>query len=291
MLAVLYGLISAISFGISNVFWKTASKNNTYPKTVFFRGIVVVVILGLTWIILKFFNPTSFLITSNTDPYHYFIALLLCIVCSFGLLFFLKSFDYSKVGLIVPLSSINIFNILTAVLILHESFKTQYSIAILLSIIGIVFSQIGTTSKIHISWNRGATYSILASFFWGTSYALFKLATKWIGAIPLSFLLESTVLLMSLLWITGSKLSFLKNDVSKEHVFHYLILGVLLTAGTLFYNLSIITLPVILLNFLGYFSIILSILFARLFYNEKLKTHQIIGISLILVSIIVSQFP
>jgi drug/metabolite transporter (DMT)-like permease len=291
MLAVLYGLISAFSFGISNVFWKTASKNNSYPKIVFFRGIVVIVILGVTWIILQFFNPSSFLINSSPDQFHCFLAMLLCVFCSFGLVFFLKSIEYAKVSLSVPLSSINLFNILTAILILHESFKTQYTIAILLSMIGIVFTQIDTFGKIHISWNRGATYSILASFFWGTSYALFKLATKWIGPIPLSFLLESTVLFMSFLWMTWSRFSFFKNDIIKDHIVHYLILGILLAVGTVFYNLSVISLPVILLNFLGYFTIILSIVFAHLFYNEKLKKHQIVGIAFILVSIFISQLP
>lgn len=83
------------------------------------------------------------------------------------------------------LSSLNILSILTAVIILGESFRPVYFLSFSLAGLGVWLIQKGSVNAVK-GWNRGILYSLLAAFFWGVSYALFKFPANSIGALPLS---------------------------------------------------------------------------------------------------------
>ncbi len=293
MLPYLFGLFSASCFGISNVYWKTAGKSISFPSIVFFRGIIATSCFAITWFILaNSNNNTALTLNSDATILQYLKTTLLCLVCSFGLVFYLLSLKYSPVSISVPLSSINIFSILTAVFILGESFKTIYFASFVLAFAGILLSLSFKIDKSGIHWNKGATYSLLASLIWGTTYAMFKVSAKWIGAIPLAFILECCVTITAFAWMAFSKSLPFKNteQVSIKNLKHYLILATLLVGGTLFFNLSIQQIPVLVINILGNFTLIISVSAGILFYKEQLTIKQISGISLIVISIIIVQF-
>ena len=142
MLPYLFGLISALCFGISNTYWKTASKYNSFPKIVFYRGIIATSCFAITWFLLShFINNSNLIINTKASTLHYVQTVLLCMLCSLGLVFYLLSLNYSPVSISVPLSSINIFSILTAVLILGETFRLIYFASFALAFSGILLSQ------------------------------------------------------------------------------------------------------------------------------------------------------
>jgi drug/metabolite transporter (DMT)-like permease len=290
MLPLLFGLFSAFCFGISNAYWKTASKANNFSDLVFFRGVIVSFCFGTTWLALSHFtNATSLTINTEATLSQYLKTIILCFACSLGLICYLLSLNYSPVSISVPLSSINIFGILTAVFILGETFRSIYILSFLMGITGILLSQSFKISKTGIQWNRGATYALLASFFWGISYAMFKFSALWLGAIPLAFLLECSVTITAFIWILFSKSHFFYNKeiLLIKNIKHYLILAALLIGGTLFFNLSIQRIPVLVINILGNFTLIVSIAIGILFYKEKLSAKQIAGITLLIASILV----
>lgn len=289
----MFGLISALCFGISNVYWKTANKANSFSNIVFFRGIIATSCFAITWFILA--NPnndTTLTINAGATMSQYLKTVLLCLVCSLGLVFYLLSLNYSPVSISVPLSSINIFSILTAVFILGETFKAIYYVSFALAFAGILLSQSFKINKKRIQWNKGATYAILASLVWGTTYALFKLSASWIGAIPLAFILECCVTITAFVWMIFSKsLHFKKKEqLSAKNIKHYFILAALLVGGTLFFNLAIQQIPVLVINILGNFTLVVSILAGIFFYKEKLTVKQVAGISLVIISIAIVQF-
>lgn len=293
MLPYLFGLFSAFCFGISNAYWKTAGKSNSFPNIVFFRGLVATTFFAITWFILANSNiKTTLTINSGATFSQYLETGLLCLVCSLGLIFYLLSLKYSPVSISVPLSSINIFSILTAVFILGETFRTIYYASFALGFFGILLSQSFRFNKKGTHWNKGATYALLASFFWGITYALFKFAATWLGAIPLAFILECCVAIAALIWMLFSKTGSLKKNeqLSLKNIKHYFILAALLVGGTLFFNLAIQQIPVLVINILGNFTLIISISAGLLFYKEKLSPKQIAGISLILIAILIVQF-
>ena len=293
MLPYLFGLISAFCFGISNAYWKSAGKSNSFSNIVFFRGIIATSCFVLIWFLLSHFSKNTFLIiNAGATPLQYLKTILLCMVCSIGLVFYLLSLNYSPVSISVPISSINIFSILTAVFVLGETFKTIYFASFALAFSGILLSQSFKIDKNGIRWTKGATYSLLASLFWGTSYTLFKLSSSWLGAIPLAFLLECCVTITALIWMIFSKSGSIKKrgQLSAQNIKHYLILAILLVGGTLFFNLAIQQIPVLLFNILGNFTLVVSIIAGILFYGEKLTAKQVAGISLVVISIAIVQF-
>lgn len=288
MLPYFLALISAFCFGISNAYWKTAGKSNSFSTIVFYRGILASFCFGLIWIFLANSNYNATLIINNgTTTAQYLKTILLCAVCSLGLVFYLLSLRYSAISIAVPLSSINIFSILTAVFILGEAFRSVYFISFALAIAGILISQSFRFDKKGRSWNKGTTYALLASLFWGISYALFKFSASWLGAIPLAFILECCVTITASIWILLSKTkNFIrKEELSANNIKHYLVLATLLVGGTLFFNLAIQQIPVLVINIFGNFTMVVSILAGVLIYREKLSLQQIIGIALVIVSI------
>lgn len=288
MIAILFGLISAFSFGISNAYWKIASKNVDYPFLIIFRGIFASVLFILIWITSIDLNGLE-LINSKATISDYVFTTLLCLICSLGLIFFLKSIKFQNVSITVPFTSINIFNILTTVFIVGETFKTVYYFSFTFALIGILLLVNYKFGKNQ--WNKGATYAILASFFWGITYPLFKFVSPIIGAIPLSLILEACVTLITIIWVSlKPKTVFSKDLVNGKNLKHYLILSVLLVSGTFSFNLAIQKLSVLSLNLISNVQILTSILIGVLFYKEILSKKQILGIILILISITISQF-
>jgi drug/metabolite transporter (DMT)-like permease len=287
----IFALISASSFGISNAYWKIPHKHINYTQLIFFRGLIASLVFGLVWLCSKYIHIDNISInTYNASLSQYLITILLCFICALGLVFFLLSINYSKISISIPITSINIFSILTAVWVLHESFKTQYYFTFILSLIGILLLQAKNINSFRIEWNKGASYAILASFFWGVTYALFKYPIKWVGPIALAFLLESAVTITALIWslIIKSKIDF--SDITNpKNIKHYIVLAFLLINGTLFFNLALSKISILILIFTGCFQMIVSVLFDVFVYKTKLNQLEIFGISLIVGSIIIAK--
>ncbi len=293
MIYILFGIISALSFGVSNVYWKTAAKDVDYPYLVFFRGAIASLFFGVLWFFLVFSKTyKGGIINTSASTYDYLGTIALCLVCSLGLVFFLKSMKYAQVSITIALASVNVIvGILTTVFIVREQFNTIYFYSFSLAIIGILLSRNFNFRNFTLQWNKGATYSLLASFFWGITYPLFKFASPAVGALPLSFILEAAVTLIALIWITTSSNKVSISELLQTRLLkHYGVLSLLLVGGTLFFNLAILQISVLNLDILSNFQIVVSIVLGIIIYREKLTKQQMVGIALILLSIGLSQY-
>ena len=114
------------------------------------------------------FLPTILLSTDIVSISTYIYAILLSIFSGIGLYFFVKSIQTDKISVVVPLSSINVFSVLTAVFILNETWKNEYLVQIGLVVFGalLIYSSSKRDNKISSNKNIILT-SILAAFFWG----------------------------------------------------------------------------------------------------------------------------
>lgn len=290
-MGIVFALLSAFSFGISNVWWKKAAVNDDFSRIVFFRGVIAVLVFGIMWLMFNFSENNSLLIKVEQATFSdYLKTILLCFACSLGLIFFLTSLRYAPVSIMVPLSSVNIFNILTAVFILGEIFKSIYIISFVLAGTGAWFLQ-GQRKSGAPAWNAGALYALLAALFWGVTYALFKYPARWLGALPLAFILETCVTISALVWnLTAAEKKYRINKQKSIRSFsHYGLLAILLVAGTLFFNLAIQLVDVLVLNIAGNISIITSVVLGWLILNEKIEKRQLLGTALILVSLLLVQ--
>jgi drug/metabolite transporter (DMT)-like permease len=292
MLYVLFGIISALSFGVSNVYWKTAAKYVDYPYLVLFRGIIASLFFGLLWLTLVYSKTdVTGIINTSASFGDFFRTIVLCLVCGLGLMFFLKSMKYTPVSITVALSSVNIIGILVTVFVVGERFSPIYVLSFSLAILGILLVQKFNFKNLSLQWNKGATYALLASLFWGATYPLFKFASPAIGALPLSFILETVVTLTALAWIKTSRDKITVTQLLQHKLLkHYGILALLLVGGTLFFNLAIQQVSVLSLNILGNFQFVVSIVLGMLIYREKLTPRQFMGITLILLAMASTQY-
>lgn len=292
MLYVLFGIISALSFGVSNVYWKTAAKYVDYPYLVLFRGIIASLFFGLLWLTLVYSKTdVTGIINTSASFGDFFRTIVLCLVCGLGLMFFLKSMKYTPVSITVALSSVNIIGILVTVFVVGERFSPIYVLSFSLAILGILLVQKFNFKNLSLQWNKGATYALLASLFWGATYPLFKFASPAIGALPLSFILETAVTLTALAWIKTSRDKITVTQLLQHKLLkHYGILALLLVGGTLFFNLAIQQVSVLSLNILGNFQFVVSIVLGMLIYREKLTPRQFMGIALILLAMASTQY-
>jgi drug/metabolite transporter (DMT)-like permease len=292
MLYVLFGIISALSFGVSNVYWKTAAKYVDYPYLVLFRGIIASLFFGLLWLTLVYSKTdVTGIINTSASFGDFFRTIVLCLVCGLGLMFFLKSMKYTPVSITVALSSVNIIGILVTVFVVGERFSPIYVLSFSLAILGILLVQKFNFKNLSLQWNKGATYALLASLFWGATYPLFKFASPAIGALPLSFILETVVTLTALAWIKTSRDKITVTQLLQHKLLkHYGILALLLVGGTLFFNLAIQQVSVLSLNILGNFQFVVSIVLGMLIYREKLTPRQFMGIALILLAMASTQY-
>ena len=128
-------------------------------------------------------------------------------------------------------------------------------------------------------------YGLVASFFWGSSYALYTYPISWWGPLGFSLVIETTAMLFGLvLVIRDGLLKNLSNYISTKHIFTYLKLGVLLVAGGLAINISYQYLPIMVINILIISSQILSVLIGYIFFKERLNPKQWLAIALIIIS-------
>ncbi len=286
----LFVIISAVCFGCSNAYWKKATTDTPFLVVIFYRGIIASSIFGVLWMVAYNYKVLpSFMDGSNgfsNTQLVYTIAL--CIFSGFGLLFFVRSLQLTMVSIVVPLSSVNIFAILTATFVLKEAWKNLYLIAIGLTVTGIwlIFKSTNPSSD-NKDIAKSFITSLLASFFWGISYALFKIPIRWIGPIPFSFILEFTISLFALvlLLINGSLRHVIHKRPFKPNK-HYWILALLVIGGTLFVNLSMMSTPITEVNILSNTSQLISLAMGYILYREKLTTKQWLGVMAIICSIV-----
>ncbi len=290
-MGVLFVILSAICFGISNAYWKKAIGQKSFYVVIFFRGLFTSILYGLILVLNYIFNflPTILLSTDIVSISTYIYAILLSIFSGIGLYFFVKSIQTDKISVVVPLSSINVFSVLTAVFILNETWKNEYLVQFGLVVFGalLIYSSSKRDNKISSNKNIILT-SILAAFFWGISYALFKVSIQKIGALAFAFILELTITCFAFFLIIYNQV--FHEILTGNKIKHYIVLSLLLFFGTLFINLGLQHTPIIVVNILSNITLLISLLLGFILYNEKLKGKEWLGILLILIAIFLASF-
>jgi drug/metabolite transporter (DMT)-like permease len=219
----------------------------------------------------------------------FILSIALSVFNIFGLVFFLQGIQKAPVSVVVPVSSLKIFTILTAVFIVGEVWYNNYLIAFILSTLGL-FLLYFKRDEVHqaSTFKKGIVYGIASSFFWGSSFALYKFPIAWWGPLGFSLIIESVAMLFGLvLVIKDGLLNQLTIYLKLIHIKAYLILGALLVIGGLAINMSYGYLPVVVINILIIGSQIISVLIGYFIYKERLTNKQWIGLALIIASFFV----
>lgn len=280
---IIAALLSMLFFGIADSFWKVPVKSMGAAKTIFYRNLLVVALVGI------FFvggNAKSYF---NTDAIK--ATILLSAISYLGLYFFAKAQGIGKVSIVVPISNMNtLVPLLLSVIMLEKTINALAVIGILTALLGLVLIkvQIIEQGKLvwKVIWETGTRFALLAALFWGVSYGFAYLAVAFTGVALFSLMLETIILTFSFghLLLTRKKLGF--SDEEFKLNFKYLILiGVFGALGTLFntYALDNASLNTVF----GIVSLapVISIIIGRTVFKESMLMQQKIGTMLIILGI------
>jgi drug/metabolite transporter (DMT)-like permease len=284
-MGILFVLIGAFCFALSNAYWKKVTQTIPYQVGMFFRGIFASVVFAILYFGCR---DTSFFTGWTVRPLaidqQLLLTIVLCIFNIFGLLFFLRGIQKAPVSIVVPVSALKVFTILTAVFVVGEVWKMPYLYAFVLSTGGLLFLYLeGSAQASSTEQKTGVLYGLASSFFWGSSYALYTYPIQWWGPLGFSFVIETTAMLFGLvLIIRDGLLSSLHQYIKATH-----IQGILLVTGGLAINISYQYLPIMVINILIISSQLLSVLLGFMFFKERLSVKQWLGLVLIIASFFV----
>ena len=289
-MGIIYVLIGALCFAISNAYWKKVTATIPYQVGMFYRGIFATIIFSILYFGFRQVDFFKYWVVRDIAMDKEFIlSIALSVFNIFGLVFFLQGIQKAPVSVVVPVSSLKIFTILTAVFIVGEVWQNNYLLAFILSTVGLFLlyfkrGELQQASAIE----KGILYGIASSFFWGSSFALYKFPIAWFGPLGFSLIIESVAMLFGLvLVIKDGLLNQLTTYLKLIHVKAYLILGALLVIGGLAINMSYGYLPVVVINILIIGSQIISVLIGYFIYKERLSMKQWLGLALIIASFFV----
>ena len=283
MLGILSIFLSSCFFGFSNAYWKKAVADQPFLLLIFVRGLYSCSFLFLCCLIDYYwgvFRPWLGISPTLTFE-HVGLSIALCLFSGMGLFFFVKSVKESQVSLVIPLSSLNIFGLLTAVFVIGETWKNSYYGAFLLVLVGIyLIYQQEIRFKSPKLFMKAMLGGLLASFFWGVSYTLFKYPISWLGVLRFSFLLEFCVTSMigAMMWMQGVRWAIIPQKPVCILAFCLIMGSVLLHIAYQFASMTQIV-------FAGKFQLIISLLAGQFLYREKLSLNHWLGICLLIASI------
>ncbi len=286
-MGILFVLIGAFCFALSNAYWKKVTQTIPYQIGMFYRGVFASITFSIFYFVFRaspFFKGWT--VRDLAIDNQFLLSIALSIFNIFGLMFFLRGIQKAAVSVVVPVSSLKVFTILTAVFVVGEIWKTQYLYAFILSTAGLLFLFLqGTQSEDASKVRKGIIYGLASSFFWGSSYALYTYPIQWWGPLGFSLIIETTAMLFGLVLIIKDGLfGKLFQYVGSVHIQTYIVQGILLVAGGLAINVSYQYLPIMVINILIISSQLLSVLLGFMFFKERLSIKQWIGIVLIITS-------
>jgi len=289
-MGIIYVLIGALCFAISNAYWKKVTATIPYQIGMFYRGIFATIIFAILYFGFRQADFFKYWVVRDIAlDKEFILSIALSVFNIFGFVFFLQGIQKAPVSVVVPVSSLKIFTIITAVFIMGEVWHQNYLIAFVLSTVGLFLLYFKRDEVQQANtFKKGIVYGIASSFFWGSSFALYKFPIAWWGPLGFSLIIESVAMLFGLvLVIKDGLLNQLTSYLKLIHIKAYLILGALLVIGGLAINMSYGYLPVVVINILIIGSQIISVLIGYFIYKERLSTKQWIGLALIIASFFV----
>ena len=257
------------SFGTGNVLWKLPQKSFGVFKIIVLRSIVSVTLFGG---LALFTND----IKGNLNEWGF--AIIISAISFLGLVFYNLSIKYSTVSQSITITSMGgVFGVFTSAIAYNEVIKWNLWISLLIIVVGLFFLK---NKKPMLKWAKGSYFALLAAFFWGTTFALFRIPANTLGEVNFSFALEFTVLCCALVGLSFQKRT--KHDFYPTTKTYLIIatIGVLGFTGVLFYNLAVTIVDVSILSVMGAFTPVISIGISLVILKERFNRLQYLGMGL-----------
>jgi len=281
MLGFFIIFVGHFAYGITNVFWKSPrSKIGTFPL-IAMRSFGCLLLFSAIFLICNFYGIVKF-------PQIGFLQFLeifgLCAVNSLGLVFYVKSLQFGNANKVVGLGKLNVIIwILISIFIFHENISTKKIVLGLLITLGIYLIDSDKKRHTKLKFSKALLFTVLSRLFWATAF-LFIPYIKEFGIIFFCMILELAVFSVSFSVSLFQKEKIIFKKLEIKTLREILMLVILGCIGTLCLNFAIAKISIFLFALLALLEPIVGLLFARIYYLEKLETRQIVGLTLSLAS-------
>ena len=278
-LSILFGIISMIGYGLTDVLSSILTKKDSAIKLTFWYFLLSGIILAFMSVLLFGFPKIS-----NSEAILLTITSFLSV---FGLLAFFKSLKVGKLSIVAPISgSWSIITVLIGVLFLNEALSTLQILGVILIILGTILTSFKLKDMLNLKLDKlvpGSGYAIMAMLIWGVFYAAVGILSKQLGWLYPIFIvtLGSAILLLIYSLIKRVDLSF------PTKLSGLLLLWVVIgTIAFAFYGLGV--------NY-GYISLVspiaaaapfIAVILSVLLFKEKLEINEVVGIIFIIIGLV-----
>ncbi len=278
-LGIIFGIISMIGYGLSNGISKVPAKKLGPIKTAFFRGFFLTILL----LIVLFFVMDEIVLSF----WHIILVILLSITGYIPLLTFYKGMRLGKVGVISPIASSSvIITVVLALIFFNETLNSMQTIAIVLIMLGIIFISVdfkNFKSSDLFKLKSGVPYALVTCAIWGVLFFLIKIPILIIGPVLTALILEGGITILSGVHMKKKRESF---RIKKGLMLHIILLAVTGFFGVLAFNMGLMYSDVSLVAPIAFSAPLISALYGKVIYNERLKNKQWFAMLLIVAGII-----
>ena len=200
---------------------------------------------------------------------NFFLMSACSVICGGGLFFYIKavnSLNFANVGSLYIIG--NVFQQVVGVTILNESFYLSDIPAMALMSFGCVYQLL--TSKDR----RGAAAVLASSFCWTIGYILLSFPLKTANIYWSMTIMEATILMVCLavtLWHQRKHIADIRSLSRPGLRWKFVLIGVLISAGSYFNNMTFSKIPVSTISFLQLSAMPVTFLISMRIFREKLS--------------------
>ncbi|MFA6467236.1 MAG: EamA family transporter [Patescibacteria group bacterium] len=283
-MGILFGFVAMLSFGMGNAIAKVAIQKIGSEKTIFYRNVIISILLFL---VLIFFGQDSVFSVK-----YILIASTIAVVGYIPLLFFYKALNLGKVGIVSPVAnSSTIFTVLFSIIFFHEVISFGQGLSITLIILGIILISLNPKDlkNSHIlKISSGIPYALITSVLWGLVFFLWKIPVDVLGPILTVLIVEFITMLCSATHIYVRKKDFKLPDKRILKYLFFIALGGAI--GGLFFNMGIQRANVSIVSPIAAAAPLVATLYGKLVFKEKISKLQYGAIALIILGVILVSY-
>ncbi len=274
---ILFGILSMLGFGLSNAISQKLVRKVGEINAMVYQTLVTVIILFPVF----FLYPLDF----SFSLYYAGIALIIALIGVIPFFAFYKALNIGKIGVVVPVSSsASLFTVAFSMIFLNEVLTSVQMLSISAIILGVILISVKISDLKKSNIAAGVPYALAASFFWGVYYFLLKFPVAVLGALFTAALTQLGILFFTALY--GLKSGRLTTELDSAAIKYIVITGIALTVAVAAFNIGISTASTSIVMPLAFSGPLVSTVYSRIFYKERLEKIQYIALIMIVGGIV-----
>ncbi len=275
---IIYALLAALFSGLTSVFAKNGINNIDSLLATFLRTIVISLFI---FIILIFNNSLSNITVLSSKTYLFIllsgISNTLLWICYF------KALALGDVSKVTPIDKTSIIlTLLLSYILLHEPITSIKVVSMILILSG-TFISINKTSTDYKESNKWILYAVLTAIFTSTTTILSKIGLDKRYTDTTTFLRTLVVMvILTIIVISKKKYKTIK-QITKKNLLFIILSGLTTSLSWLFYFKALSIGEASIVFPIEKLSLVVSIIFSKIFLKEHLSKKQLLGIIIIII--------